>query len=440
MLLFYLDTEIGVIAVKKRNTGFGKYALAFSVSVILALALLILAAFAPQSRILDNLWESLDYLRMEGIYPHMADYSDSSRLDNFTDILMLLESAATNDGYLGSVLTNPVYVYDHAGADLVELLECYLNQMPHDSVGYYVRYWMGFRVLLRIALTFFSYFQIRRYLAVIFFSLFAAVLCSIAKRVDGKLAFLFALSVILVRPYVMVNSMQYSCCFVIMFLAMLLVPWIYRNPKWEGIFFMEIGVVTMYFDFYTVPLITVGFPLVYLCALQLQDGKNLPVKKIGIDLVLWMTGYVLMWLAKLTLTSMLTSVNALANGLGALLGRIGVTKTSGLEEFYSLSRAAECLRDAIFCDREGMVFFLAVLTVIVIAVVCTAFRKKVTGRDAVTLWPLLCLAMLPFLWFLATIQPLAMHHYFQYRIIALTYWGAGAYVYFLLWGKKHTTE
>lgn len=437
MLLFYLDREIGVIAVKKISTGFGKYALVFSVSVVLALALLILAAFAPQGRILENLWESVDYLRMEGVYPHMADYSDASRLDNFTDILMLLETAATNDGYLGSVLTNPVYVYDHAGADLVELLECYLNQMPHDSVGYYVRYWMGFRVLLRFALTFFSYFQIRRYLAVIFFSLFAAVICSIAKHVDGKLAFAFALSVILVRPYVMVNSMQYSCCFLIMFLAMLLVPRIFRNARWEGVFFMEIGVLTMYFDFYTAPLITVGFPLVYLCALQLRDGKAMSMRQIGKDLVLWMTGYVLMWLAKLTLTSMLTSVNALANGLGALMGRIGVTKTSGLEEFYSLSRAAECLRDAIFCDREGMFVFLAMLAVLVMAVVCTAVRKKVAGRDAMNLWPFLVLAVLPFIWFLATIQPLAMHHYFQYRIIALTYWGAGTFVYFLLWEKQN---
>lgn len=415
---------------KRKN--FGKYGLALGLSVFLALALLILAAFAPQGRILDNLWQSMDMLHAEGVYPFMADYSDSAWLDNFTDVLMLMESAATNDDYLGSVLTNPVYVYDDAGADVVELLECYLNGMPHDSVGYYVRYWMGFRVLLRIGLTFLSYFQIRRYLAIGFFALFAAVMCSIAKRVDGKLAFLFAISVALVRPYVIVNSIQYCCCFFIMLLAMLLVPKIYDHPKWEGLFFFEIGIVTMYFDFYTVPLITVGFPLVYLFALKKQAGQTLSCKALFRNLLLWLAGYGLMWLAKLTLTSLLTDVDALGNGLQALFGRLGVTKTDGLEEYYSHSLAMERLGKAIFCDAEGKVIYLAVLVLCVAGFLTAAFRRKVTGKQVLALLPLVVLALLPFGWFLATIQPLAMHHYFQYRNIALVYWAAGTFGYFLL--------
>ena len=418
------------------SRSFGKYALAFGISVVLALTLLILAAFAPQGRILDNLWQSIDLLHMEGSYPHMADYSDTSRLDNFTDILMLLESVVTNDQYLGSVLTNPVYVYEEAGADLPTLLENYLNGMPHDSVGFYVRYWMGFRVLLRIGLTFLSYFQIRRYLAVVFFLLFAAVMCDIAKRVDGKLAFAFAVSIILVRPHVIVNSMQYCCCFFIMFAAMLLVPVIYQRPKWEGLFFMEIGVVTMYFDFYTVPLITFGFPLVYLCVLRLQDGKALSGKQLVKNVGLWFAGYVLMWVAKLVLTSLLTEVNAVANGWNALMGRLGVTRTEGLEEFYSLRLAMERLGDAIFCDPEGKIIYLAVLVAVLAAVGWAGLRRKTTLEAGKSLYLLPVMALLPFVWFLATIQPLAMHHFFQYRMIALTYWAAGAFVYFLLEEKK----
>lgn len=421
---------------KRKNCGVVKYVAVLGVSVFLALALLILAAFAPQGRILDNLWDSIDLLHSEGVYPFMADYSDSAWLDNFTDVLMLMESAATNDDYLGSVLTNPVYIYDEAGANMVEFLESYLNGMPHDSVECYVRYWMGFRVLLRLALTFLSYFQIRRYLAIAFFALFAAVMCSIAKRVDGKLAFLFAMSVALVRPYVIVNSMQYCCCFFIMFLAMLLVPKIYDHPKWEGLFFFEIGIVTMYFDFYTVPLITVGFPLVYLFALKQKQGQGMSIKELLKNLLLWIIGYALMWLAKLTLTSLLTDVDALDNGLQALFGRLGVTKTDGLEEYYSLSLAFERLGKAIFCDAEGKVIFLTALVLCVAGFGIAAFRRKVTRSRVAALLPLVVLALLPFGWFLATIQPLAMHHYFQYRNIALTYWGAGAFGYFLLNGEK----
>lgn len=417
-------------------SGLGKYVLTFGVSVVLALTLLILAAFAPQGRILDNLWESVDHLHMEGTYPHLADYEDASRLDNFTDILMLLESVVTNEDYLGSVLTNPVYVYEEAGADLPTLLENYLNGMPHDSVGFYVRYWMGFRVILRIALTFLSYFQIRRYLAVIFFALFAAVMCDIAKRVDSKLAFLFGLSIILLRPYVIVNSMQYCTCFFIMFAAMLLVPAIQKRPQWEGLFFMEVGLLTMYFDFYTAPLLTFGFPMVYLYALERAEGKSLAGKRMGKNALVWMSGYVLMWVAKLVLTSVLTDVNAVANGWNALMGRLGVSRTEGLEKFYSLELAAERLGDALFSDGEGKIVYLSALAVVVLVVVVCALRKKVALKDGRELWPLLALAVLPFGWFLATIQPLAMHHFFQYRMIGLTYWAAGTFVYFLLGEKK----
>lgn len=421
---------------KRKNFVFLKYILVLLLAVFLGLSLLILSSFAPQGRILDNLWDSMDMLHFEGVYPHMADYSDASRLDNFTDVLMLLESAGTNDQYLGSVLTNPVYIYEEAGADVVELLECYLNGMAHDSVGYYVRYWMGFRVLLRIGLSFLNYFQLRRYLAFGFFLLLAAVMCSIAKRVDPKLAFLFAASVALVRPYVIVNSMQYCCCFYIMMLAMLLVPRVYQRPKGEGLFFFTIGIVTMYFDFYTVPLITVGFPLVYLFALRRKDGGTLTGKAICRDLLLWLAGYGLMWLAKLTLTSILTDVDALGNGLQALLGRLGVEKTTGLEEYYSFSLAVERLGDAIFCDGKGKALFLMGLAICILVTGIVAKHRKIAVTKAGNLLPLLLLAALPFVWFLVTIQPLAMHHYFQYRTIALTYWAVGTFGYFLLERKS----
>ena len=419
---------------KKLCSGRRKYAVVFFASVILALVLLLLAAFAPQGRILDNLWESMDYLRAEGLYPHLADYSDSTRLDNYTDAMMLLESAVTNRYYPGSVLTNPVYRYEEAGENVIELLGSYLNGAPQDSTDFYVRYWMGFRVWLRAALTFLNYFQIRRYLAVGFFALFAAAMCGIARQVDGKLAFAFALSVILVRPYVIVNSMQYCCCFYIMFAAMLLAPVIRRYPGWRGIFFMEIGVVTMYFDFYTVPLITLGFPLVYLCAMERKNGESLSWRRIGKDILLWFAGYVLMWLAKLGLTSALTSVNALENGLASLMGRLGLTQTPGLEKYYSLELALQRLQDAIFCDLEGKTIFLMALAIVAAVVLLRMVRGKASGANA--LLPLLVIAVLPFGWFLATVQPIVLHHYFQYRIIALTYWAAGTFVYFLLWGKK----
>ena len=46
------------------------------------------------------------------------------------------------------------------------------------------------------------------------------------------------------------------------------------------------------------------------------------------------------------------------------------------------------------------------------------------------------LAAVPFVWFVITKQPVAIHGYFQYRNIALSYWAVGVFLYFLFAKKE----
>ena len=50
--------------------------------------------------------------------------------------------------------------------------------------------------------------------------------------------------------------------------------------------------------------------------------------------------------------------------------------------------------------------------------------------------PYLLLAAVPFVWFVITKQPVAIHGYFQYRNIALSYWAVGVFLYFLFAKKE----
>lgn len=89
-----------------------RYCLALLLSGVLAMASLVVAAHLPQWLIEDNLWDSIPGLQEEGDYPVIADRKITSMLDNYSDILMLRASAATSSEYLGSVLTNPIYIYN----------------------------------------------------------------------------------------------------------------------------------------------------------------------------------------------------------------------------------------------------------------------------------------------------------------------------------------
>ena len=418
--------------------GVKTYVAAFCVSVMMALVLLVAAAFLPQYLIQQNVADSVELVVQDFENNYLFDKSAASQLDVFTDVMMLRTSLTTNDRYLGSVLTNPIYTYDGLAVweGSPETLARLAYDIPSDGVWYYARYWMGFRVVLRLALLFFNYAQIKRYTAFLFLSLFAAVICSLSRHTNSRIAFFFALSIILVRPHVMATSMQFTCCFFIAFAAMLLVPWLYRHPKWEGLFFLELGILTMYFDFYTVPLVTLGFPMVYLWILRQEGSSPGTFRTVFRNMALWFLGYGGMWITKLTLTTLMTSENALQHGLESLLSRVGIRKDVQLDQYYSLEAAVDGLQESIFSDDAGRVVYLLCAGILLAVVLWKVFRGHVPRENFRMAAPYLFFGSIPLIWFVITKQPIALHFFFQYRTIALTHWAAGVFLCYLLPAKS----
>ena len=414
------------------------YLIYFALTVVLALVLLILAAFLPQSAINQHVLDSEELIYRDVMNVRVADESTASTIDIGTDMLILRTSMATSSRYLGSVLSNPVYTYSdlttwEGNAETV-IRQAY--ELPHDGMFDYAKYWLGFRAFVRFALTFLNYAQLKRYLAFLFFTLLAAAMSSVAKHTDSKLAFLFGLSIILVRPHVMATSMQLTCCFLIAFVAMLCIPWLSRHPQYESLFFMEVGMVTMYMDFYTVPLVTLGLPLVYLCAMQASQGRRFSWKMLLKDSFVWFAGWGFMWIANLVLTTLLTSTNALESGITSFMGRTGITKRPHLMQYYSVSAAFDGIREAVFSDTTGGIIYLLISALVLLAVYLGLKRKRISLRVLYNGYPFLFLAIVPLLWFVLTKQPIAIHYSFQYRTIALTHWAAGTYIWYLLYAPK----
>lgn len=401
---------------------------AFFLTVILAVSFLLLGACLPQGPIDENVRISAEGMAAQGCYPQMADHSFASTLDYTTDALILAESKATTIAHWETIFTNPLFHYDSAEGSAVENLFRYAQDPDPQPDGYYVQYWMGFRPILRFLLTFLDYYQILRYTALFFFLLFAAVFCSVANHTGTKSAFLFALSVILVRPHVIAVSLQFSCCFFLAFLAMLLIPWLHRTPRWETLFFLELGMLTQFFDFYTTPILTFCLPMTYLFLLQVREGATLKLRCMGVNALSWSAGYGFMWLAKLLLTSALTSADGFGTGLSSFMGRIGITKTLGLESYYNPLAALRTVAASLYSDREGKILLLIAVAAVFLLLGIRFCRQKHSLRELGKHWGLLVLAALPILWFMIAAQPTANHHWFQYRGIAATFWAGFVYL------------
>lgn len=400
---------------------------AFLASVVIAVLLLQIGAALPQYRVNNHVRDSVDRLLEEGTYPWVADKSVGSIMDNWTDAIILAQSKAMDISNPETILTNPMYSLSD-GTTVEDLYE-YAYAKDPEPTGAYPRYWMGFRAPMRAALCFLDYYQVKRYVAVLFFVLFAAVMCSVAQHTDAKAAFLFALSVILVRPHVVAISLQYSCCFLIAFFAMLAVPWISRHRQYASLFFLELGIITMYFDFYTTPIITFGLPLTYLYLLDERKGCRLPGKKIAAYAANWMGGYIGMWIAKLALTTMFTGLNGFQNAWASVVYRLGRQKGQSGGEEYGPGRALRSVWEILYSDEMGRQIILALCVLLTACLIVVSFRKKVRLSAWMEHKSLLVVAVLPLIWFMVAAQPTSIHACFQYRSVALCFW-AGA-VFFL---------
>jgi len=408
----------------------------FLLSVILAVGLLLLGACLPQAPIDSHLLRSAEGMLKDGDYPVMADKSFASILDYVTDTLILAESKATTIENWQTIFTNPQYQYPaEEGSAVHDLYQYAIDENPEPS-RYYVQYWMGFRPVMRLLLCFFDYYQILRYTAVAFFVLLAAVMCSIANRAGTRTAFLFALSMIFVRPHVVAVSLQFSCCFFIAFLAMLAVPRIHRHAKWESLFFLELGILTQYFDFYTTPILTFALPMTYLYILKNRDQQAVTLKDLGINALSWCAGYGLMWLAKLILTTVFTPVNALAQGFASFSGRIGIEKVSGMESMYNPIAALRGVFVSLYSDPAGKLVLFAAVAITFLVLLVRFLRDRHQLRELLNHWQLLFIAALPVIWFMAAAQPTANHHWFQYRGIAASFWAGFVYLQYLLQNRQ----
>lgn len=408
----------------KVQTGFF-YIKFYCLTVICCVFLLFIGSRVPQSRVDIYVQESADIMIEEGCYPRIADRTYGSRLDNWTDSIILMSSKAMSKEDYSSILKNPMY---GQGANPVEQLYHYAHDMNPEPGSFYSRYWMGFRWIMRFALAFANYYQLKRYLAFLLFSLFSSVIALIARKTNIRTALAFAISILLVRPYVICNSVQFSICFVIAFLAMLCVPWIESNPKYEKLFFMEIGMLTMYFDFYTTPIITFGFPLIFLYAVRAHTGRKMGVKEILTDAVVWFLSYVAMWFTKLVLTSTFTSLDAIDNGISSLFKWMGVNAAHQGSTQYNAFYALGGVIYALVSDVEGIKIAAVLLTLGIILMTIIVKRNDIGLKKLLENKSLLLVSVFPLLWFAIASEPTAVHFWFQYRSVAMTFWAIGAYL------------
>ena len=390
--------------------------------------LLLMAGLLPQKRVETNVLYSLNQLEAE-LSVHNTSILDNEnwacRLDVYTDYYIV------NQSYYMNTLKDPASVLKNSqNVGGVKELRTAIEQQQ-DPNETYPRYWGGYRATVRLLLTFFTYTQIRRIISIVFILLAGGIAMYLHTRTKCiASAFSFLLTLGLLYPTIITALLQYSCCFLIAMAGILLLP--KREYKYltYSMYFFILGAATQFFDFYTTPILTFGFPMLALLVIRQQEYPQLPAKQMfrlsGRGFAGWLIGYILMWIGKLSLTTIFTEYNTLGDGFSAARDRIFFS-TGNTDGSFIYRMGLAIWRVFIRVFDKPIYILLAAIGTFVVWLLLYIMRKK-TKKDLESSAVYLAVACLPLVWFVVASGPTIQASWFQYRGMGVFLFGVLLFV------------
>jgi len=379
-----------------------RYVVCFAALIGLFAAAMTTAYCIPYEKIEYRQDASAYALRAEGEDLWFGNFFgvDASRLDNTTDSLMI-------DGVL---------IEDTSMSALEAAM----------SVNDYPRYWHGYMAVLRPLMVFFSYYQIRYINMFAFFLLLGAVFLQLYKRLGTLRAFSFLFSMIMCYIVVIPVSLQYVSVFLIMLCAMLAILIGYERISDMPLLFMAIGMITNFFDFLTVPVMTLGMPLLICLALDMKEQPSKLVRRWFFCSLAWGLGYALCWVSKWVIGSLVLSENVFASAAGKA--------TQWTQDGWGGGRIQAVIKNfQYFFLAQGKKAFVPVFLLLIVWL-AAALRYPARRRWMVCIYLPVCLY--PYVWYLAMTNHSIFHTWFTNRSQAMTVFGLSLALYDLVdWQK-----
>ena len=382
------------------------------------LLLMLLVHLLPTGKMFTNVLNSKDTIVKEFDDGLVVDGYPATLTGGFTDSLML-EFAIYNTPHSAAQQVMNMYRAEsctdggwRAGESLVD----YLDGSPNQHEVTYTRYWHGYLVILKPLLLLASFNTIRMINGAFQLLLLCLVIVLYTKKGYGNIA----VSLGIAMPFLMFTSsftsLSLSICLYLVLLQLLVLPMI-KPTENSGVlttFFLVSGALTAYFDFLTYPLITLGFPLVaYLCMTKEKNAKQFG--KIGLAGACWGIGYAFMWASKWLLAAIFAGGDVLSDATSTIAQR-----TSAMDSRGRLAGYLDIVKDNLspYANRAFLLFMAAAVIGLIIFIAGKELKEYL--KTLKTALPVICLALLPFLWWFVTSNHSGEHWQFTCRIFAIT--------------------
>lgn len=410
-------------------------------SLILSFMLLLtISSVFPSKYIKTNVEQSSRTLMKEGntLKKEVIGREKPMEFDNYTDALMintaysidnktpLYSSFVARKNYIPGITE---YIYEDTSGELKSASK----YKRHNEVGElantvngeklesfeYARYWHGYLVVLRPLLLIANLEQIRIIFTILLLLLFIIFVYFIYKKINFTVSAIFAMGLISIEYFYLGFSMQGIFIFFITMISSIIL--LAKNGKMENlsIFFFAIGMLTNFFDFLTVPMVTYAIPMILHFLLK-QKEEKVTVKNVLIDSIkygmLWGIGYGLTWIIKWILVDFIYNKDIVKTAIAQVFYRsIGTNK---IKFSGSIKRNFEY--EAKFLPITMVITFIIIDIELAIGKLKIKANKFNIKLYIIEILPYLILGVMPIIWYTILKDHSYKHAFFTYRNILIT--------------------
>lgn len=380
----------------------GKSILFLLAGVSIGTVLLVAAYMLPVN--MENRDSSYETLEKEGWYPR-ATVSSMSLATYFHSLLPDILDGGTDRVMLYTALD------DSAGNPLLRAMESYSVYS-----GSYTRYWHGYVSVLRPLMLIFDYIEFRIINGLGQLILMLALAFLIGREKGIRYVAMLVTSYVLLMPAALSMSLQFTWVFYISFLGTLVLlrkRSFFAEKNRYLFFFMSLGMLTSYFDLLTYPLVTWGIPLIWWMVMDSSEQREgFWVKRVVCSGLGWIVGYAFMWVMKWTLASLVLGQNVFQTAINEVFILSGTLT----EKEYSLFSRFEAIY--INWKHYGYKVYAMLLAVWLVWWISGCLLRG-WKRDS-RRYAYLLTGFSSVVWYLVLANHTQVHHFFTYRIFAVS--------------------
>lgn len=405
----------------------------FLITVMLMMALMLLSSLIPQRVISRHILESAEYMAKNDQFYCLINSMKSTEVDHYADSLWLSIAYGLKPNFESVMWTS--YYDDPMSLAHKDILIQVEQNIPVNHE--YLRYWHGATGIIRLLHVFLNVKESYILFAVILTVLTIFLFCLLLRFHLWGEALAILLSFFMTSMWITPFCLEYIWCPIISLIASIVTVNLVLKEKYDRIpiFFMLIGMVTIYLDFLTTETLTLLIPLLLMLrviryrnfkgneyCLKSKTENSIDKSSFWISfkvIVAWFAGYIGAWIMKWVLASMILHQNVMPFVNSHISERINGDVRGSISTYLyeAIVRNFRCL----FFIEYGFPGQIITLLLLIVLIVAPVVRGSVKLKSNIK-WSMIglyaLLGSVPFIRFLVLHNHAWNHYFFTYRALA----------------------